>query len=593
MCAFLHWPLERESAHRKALLAATPHAGPCDKCRKRAKEAEWSAVVKAVKYLSKAADAGHLCAVYNLGLLLEAGFESAQDMAAAAEWLKGKGAEMGPPKMTLAHFNKNRKIKMNKSKREKNATPRADEEAAGGGDEGVLERMRVGCGAEGHVLRARALYAAAARHGLACARCLLGLRSLCKARAPSERQEGAVELLSASAQTEPAALFGLGLVHLFNRTPEMSDAEECRRRAYGFFSRAAQLGHRRASFNAGMCAKLGIGTEPDPARARAFFRAGVQRMDARCAVELADYHLESDFAHASPAIGVRLLREAWRLGQASVATKLAELYSEGRAVDKDLALATAWLAQVDASANAATTPQQQAASSASRAPPFAEQPEPIRYEQAVGILQVHGDVVREAVEAALSAPERTWRLLHVLQALCDRALLPFAFASDVVAAIASRHFGGSGVDLQRGLSAETLGTVFPFWSRNVGETDAFYGQAQLRDLYSSQPLVERRLRAMASMLFKQMSRNFSTPEQAFLRYSRPESRCHVLVDIALKGLGAEQCDERWQQALARVLERLVQVGMLVYQRRRVDAGELEQEYRRFRQVCGGKVCVGG
>lgn len=60
----------------------------------------------------------------------------------------------------------------------------------------------------------------------------------------------------------------------------------------------------RANFNAGMCKKLGIGTEADPAQARAFFRAGTERMDARCAVELAEYHLEeAQFPHASPATG--------------------------------------------------------------------------------------------------------------------------------------------------------------------------------------------------------------------------------------------------------------------------------------------------
>ena len=64
-----------------------------------------------------------------------------------------------------------------------------------------------------------------------------------------------------------------------------------------------QLVIGRANFNAGMCKKLGIGTDSEPARARAFFRAGADRMDAKSAFELAEYHLEADFAHACPATG--------------------------------------------------------------------------------------------------------------------------------------------------------------------------------------------------------------------------------------------------------------------------------------------------
>ena len=64
-----------------------------------------------------------------------------------------------------------------------------------------------------------------------------------------------------------------------------------------------QLVIGRANFNAGMCKKLGIGTDSEPARARAFFRAGADRMDAKSAFELAEYHLEADFAHACAATG--------------------------------------------------------------------------------------------------------------------------------------------------------------------------------------------------------------------------------------------------------------------------------------------------
>ena len=62
-----------------------------------------------------------------------------------------------------------------------------------------------------------------------------------------------------------------------------------------------------------------------------------------------------------------------------------------------------------------------------------------------------------------------------LQALLEKASLPFAFASDVVASIASHHFEGV-ADLDRALGAHELGRVFPFWSSQVVEKDAFYGQ---------------------------------------------------------------------------------------------------------------------
>ena len=185
-----------------------------------------------MKQLTKSADAGHACARFNLGLLLEAGFESAQDKEAASEWLKGKAAKMRSAKLSLADFNESRK----------SAAPERVRLAA----DGALDQMLVGCGGTADRTRARSLYAEAARHGLDRARCVLGLRNLYRVHTPSEKQDGPLELLSACSSQNAVAMFALGLLHLFNRTPSMPDSEECRRRAYEFFQKAAHLGHARS-----------------------------------------------------------------------------------------------------------------------------------------------------------------------------------------------------------------------------------------------------------------------------------------------------------------------------------------------------------
>ena len=64
-----------------------------------------------------------------------------------------------------------------------------------------------------------------------------------------------------------------------------------------------------------------------------------------------------------------------------------------------------------------------------------------------------------------------------VQALHERASLPYALAFDVVASIASHHFPGI-VDLDRNLGSDALVKVFPFWDR--GEKDAFHGQVRKR-----------------------------------------------------------------------------------------------------------------
>ena len=235
VCSYLHWPLERDSAHRKARLTGTLHTGPCLKCKRRAKEAEWTAIIKAAKHLSKAADAGHACARYNLGLLLEAGFENAHEVEAVSKWLNRKAAQIRSAKFSLADFNKSHK----------GAVPPPPDPATD-----ALERMMVGCGEPADISRARELYADAAHQGLDCARCLLGLRNLYRVHTPSDKPYGPLGLLSACTGGTVAAavaMFGLGLLHLFNRTPEMAGAEECRRRAYDFFQKAAQLGHCRSA----------------------------------------------------------------------------------------------------------------------------------------------------------------------------------------------------------------------------------------------------------------------------------------------------------------------------------------------------------
>ena len=118
-----------------------------------------------------------------------------------------------------------------------------------------------------------------------------------------------------------------------------------------------------------------------------------------------------------------------------------------------------------------------------------------------------------------------------------------------------------------------------------GHTDSLeLCQCHIRELYGSHSFTASRLHAIATTLFTQISRNFTTPEQAFLRYARPESRCHVDVNITVKGVRAEQCNERWQEVFVHFLERVLQVGVVSYRRRRVDAWELEREYRLFRQM---------
>lgn len=134
------------------------------------------------------------------------------------------------------------------------------------------------------------------------------------------------------------------------------------------------------------------------------------------------------------------------------------------------------------------------------------------------------------------------------------------------------------------LTGHISAVVLPPHACGVFVSHSFFAcQAHISELYGSQPFTERRLRAIATTLFTQISRNFATPEQAFLRYARPENRCHVVVHITVKGLHSEQCHEPWQQGFSCFLERLLQVGVVSYQRRRVDADELEREYCLFRQ----------
>ena len=410
ICALLHWPLERAMAERRAQLASATCPGPCAKCQKRAKEAEWSAVHKAAKCFAIASEAGHAGATYHLGLLKEAGFANAQDMQEAQEWLDLKAQQDHARKKTLKDFNKVAHSDAKTAKR------------------GARDCRLVGCGSSSDCMAAWNFYAEARHQGLVRAASILGLRELQSCRTAG-RQDSAHRLLSSCASKDSAAMFGLGLSYLFHgggaQTEEGCGKIEARRKqAYDCFRKAARLGHSRASFNAAMCRKYGIGCNEDApsglrwehigaakpphgheltnsklqhalekkttftpkeaedleigdlgafcfiksgdsyfkpadtsgdAEVRESLRIGVDKRDVRCMMQLALYHLESDFPHAYAGTGIRLLHEVWRLGKGSdigligaqeVPAKLAEVYGEGRLVDKDLRLAGAWLSRI-------------------------------------------------------------------------------------------------------------------------------------------------------------------------------------------------------------------------------------------------------
>jgi TPR repeat protein len=547
VCAYMHWPLEQAIAQRKALRFGEQYD------KRIAQEAEWKAIVKATKYLSKSADAGHACGCYNLGLLLESGFEDSKDMSDADDWLTGIALSRHKEGVTLADFNKD-------------AAPRPEPKSH------ALASMRVGCGRPSDRARALHLYSRAAVQGLECAKCMLGLRRI------ATDFDGALQMLSSVSQKEAAAMYGIGILYLFHKSHDQFSAEDCRSRAFDSFRQASEQGHTRASFNAGMCKKLGIGTLQDAAYAREFFRAGVRRLDVRCMEQLAIFHLETEFAHSHPSTGVGLLQGAWRLGHRVVASKLAEIYSQGRFVSKNVKMATAWLAQVDQVPEKAqlTFLSGEAHGSATR------QQAPISHGKAIGIVQVHENVVAEAIRAKLQQGASGLRLRDVVCALVEKASLDFALAHDVITAIAKQSLLGSS-DLDKPLQADSLRTMFPFMSDGRQHENSFQGQSQLEQLYGTGLPLAKRLRVISTALFSRICQNFNTPEEAFLQYSRPEGRCHGLVNICLRGLQPGQCDERWQQRFSRFLEAVTQVGLMSYDSRRRDTLSLEQEYRLFQQ----------
>lgn len=552
VCAFMHWPLEHDIKVRKALRSGAAH----DAIRQQ--QAEWTAIVKATKYLARAADAGHACARYNLGLLFEAGFASAEDKASANDWLTVIAAQRHSEKLTLADFNKN-------------ATPRPEPK------ENTLETMQVGCGSPIDLARAQDLYSQAAEQGLECAKCMLGLRMLRRIYSDLDI-DGAMKLLSSCSQKEAAAMFGMGILYVFHVAQDLSNAEQCRSRAYECFRQASEQGHRRASFNAGMCKKLGIGTPQDDSYARYFFRNGARRLDVRCIEQLAISHLEANFPHSHPSTGVGMLQDAWKLGHRAVASKLAEIYSKGGVVCKNHKLAGAWLAQVDHESD-----QSQLATSSRHARGSGiGTPTNIALSKAVGMVQLHEALVKETIETNLQKGDRSWRLGDVLVALVEKASLDYALASDAITAI-SLHYLKEQSDLDKPLQGDAVKTVFPFMSDDQQQKDWFQGQSQLKQLYGPNSLMTRRLQVISTALFKQISCNFNTTEEAFLQYCRPENRSHVLVNLAITGVSQGQCDERWQHRFSRFLERLMQVGLVLYESRKLDIITLEQEYRLFRQ----------
>jgi uncharacterized protein len=550
VCAFMHWPLEQDIKHRKALRSGVPRD------ESRDKEIEWKAVIKATKYLERAADANHACARYNLGLLLEAGFESAQDMVAAQEWILLIASQRHYEKRSLADFNRD-------------ATPRPPPQ------HDSLDRLHVGCGSQADVARAHLLYAEAGRQGVLRAKCRTELRTIQMACSSADAQR-AMQVLASGSQMDPAAMFGMGILHLFHMVQD-SNPQQYRSRAFDCFRRASEQGHSRASFNAGICKQLGIGTEKDAAGARNFFRSGARRLEARCIEQLAVCHLETDFPHSHPSTGVHMLQDAWRLGHRRVASKLAALYSEGRAVKQNFELAAAWLAQGDQEVNKFGVLSQQGVAQHAT---FLQKA-PISISIAMSIVKIHEAPVKETIKARLQEGGRRWFLRDVLRALVDRASLPYALASDVVTAIAAHNFQGS-VDMDKMLEVESLNVVFPFMADTREQKDSFYGQQQLKQLYG-ESLLTRRLRVISNKIFTELSRNFSSNEDAFLRFSRPENRCHVLAGLSLKGLRPGQCDEHWQHRFSRFLECMVQVGLVEYERRKLEVSSLDQEFRLFRQ----------
>jgi TPR repeat protein len=550
VCAFMHWPLEQDIKHRKALRSGV------SRDESRDKEIEWKAIIKATKYLERAADANHACARYNLGLLLEAGFESAQDMVAAQEWILLIASQRHFEKRSLVDFNRD-------------ATPRPQPQ------DDSLDRMRVGCGSQADVARAHLLYAEAGRQGLLRAKCRTELRTIQQACSSADAKR-AMQVLASGSQMDPAAMFGMGILHLFHMVQD-SNSQQSRSRAFDCFRRASEQGHSRASFNAGICKQLGIGTEQDAAGARNFFRSGARRLEARCIEQLAVSHLETDFPHSHPSTGVRMLQDAWRLGHRRVASKLAALYSEGRAVKQNFELAAAWLAQGDQEVNKLGVLSQQGVAQHAT---FLQKA-PISLSIAMSIVKIHEASVKETIKARLQEGGRRWCLRDVLRALVDRASLQYALACDVITAIAAHNFQGS-EDMDKMLEVESLNVVFPFMADTLEQKDSFYGQQQLKQLYGDS-LLTRRLRVISTKLFTELSRNFSSSEDAFLRFSRPENRCHVLVGLSLKGLRPGQCDEHWQHRFSRFLECIVQVGLVKYERRKLEVSSLDQEFRLFRQ----------
>ena len=83
--------------------------------------------------------------------------------------------------------------------------------------EGALDRTLVGCRSANDLAIALEMYADAARQGLDRAKCMLGLRRLQRAgRALAGDENDAFRLLSSCMDREPAAMFGMGLLHLFS-----------------------------------------------------------------------------------------------------------------------------------------------------------------------------------------------------------------------------------------------------------------------------------------------------------------------------------------------------------------------------------------
>eukprot|EP00802_Teleaulax_amphioxeia_P000400 Tamp_00400.p1 GENE.Tamp_00400~~Tamp_00400.p1 ORF type:complete len:1243 (+),score=155.60 Tamp_00400:3814-7542(+) len=274
---------------------------------------------------------------------------------------------------------------------------------------------------------------------------------------------------------------------------------------------------------------------------------------------------------------MRMLHDAWRLGHRVVASKLAELYSEGRLVKQHLELAAAWLAQDDHESDASRIASRQGVVQHAT---FGQKA-PISLSCVISLVQIHEAPVKETIKARLQQGSRRWCLRDVLRVLVDRACLPYALASDMVTTIAAQCFRGS-ADLDKLLEVDALNAIFPFMADTREQKDSFHGQRQLKQLYGD-CFLTRRLRKISTSLFTELARNYSAFEHAFMRFARPENRCHVLVSLSLKGLSPRQCDEQWQHCFSRFLECKVEVGLVKYESRRLDVASLNQELRLFRQ----------